>query len=759
MQSSVLIIFFVHIVSGLNIDYQITTMNTMIDRLIEKMTLEEKIGQLNLISIPYNSTRPIASKNEIKDIENGLVGGVFNSYTPDVLCKIQKLAVKSTRLHIPLIFGLDVIHGHRTIFPIPLGISCSWDMTWIERSAQVAAQEASADGLHWTFSPMVDIARDPRWGRIAEGAGEDAYLGSQIAKVMVKGYQGNDLAKNNTIMACVKHFALYGAVEGGREYNTVDMSRIRMYQDYLPPYHAAVDAGVGSVMTAFNEINGIPASGSKWLVDDLLRGQWGFSGLVITDYMAINEMIVHGIGDLKHVSALALKSGVDMDMVSNAFLDTLNTLLKKGVITQRQIDTACRKVLEAKYKLGLFDDPYRYCDNTRAQTEILTDENRFVAKEVAKRSIVLLKNAHQTLPLKRQGTIALIGPLVDDQRNVLGTWSAAGNKTESVSVITGIRNLVGGQVNIVYEKGANIIDDIDILKLVNAKGGDIELDKRSPEMLIKQAVRKAKIADVIVAVLGESQAMSGEAASRSDIGLPKNQQKLLKALVETGKPIVLVLMNGRPLTLLWESKHVDAILETWFAGTEAGNAIAEVLFGDYNPSGKLTASFPWSVGQIPVYYNHKNTGRPYNGTGLGIDRSRYLDIPNDPLYPFGYGLSYTTFKYGPLKVNKRNFIGDNEILTVHLSILNSGLYGGEETVQLYIHDPIASVTRAVKELKNFQKIFLKPKELKQVSFNVTVNDLKFYNSALKYIWETGEFIIYVGPNSHDVQSISIHWSM
>ncbi|CAF1286294.1 unnamed protein product [Didymodactylos carnosus] len=734
-------------------------MNAMVDQLIEKMTLEEKIGQLNLISIPLNITGPIASKSQIKAIKNGSVGGVFNSYTPDVVCKLQKLAVNSTRLHIPLMFGFDVIHGHRTIFPIPLGISCTWDLTWIKRFTRVAAQEASADGLHWTFSPMVDIARDPRWGRIAEGAGEDAFLGSQIAKVMVKGYQGNDLAKNNTIMSCVKHFALYGAVEGGREYNTVDMSRIRMYQDYLPPYHAAIDAGVGSVMAAFPEINGIPAAGNKWLLDDLLRDQWRFSGLLVTDYNAINEMIVHGIGHLKHVSALAVKAGVDMDMFSNAFLDTLNTLLKQGVITQSQIDTACRKVLEAKYKLGLFDDPYRYCDNTRAQTEILTDENRLVAREVAKRSIVLLKNAHQTLPLKRQGTIALIGPLVDDQFNVLGCWSAAGNKTESVSVITGIRNLVGGQVNIVHEKGANIIDDIDLLKILNGKGGNIELDKRSPEMLIKQAVMKAKTADVIVAVLGESEAMSGEAASLSYIGLPENQQNLLKALVETGKPVVLVLMNGRPLTLTWESKHVDAILETWFAGTEAGNAIAEVLFGDYNPSGKLTASFPRSVGQIPVYYNHKNTGRPYNGTGLGISQSRYLDLPNDdPLYPFGYGLSYTTFEYGPLKVNKRNLIGNNEILIVHLSVLNSGLYSGEETVQLYIHDPIASVTRAVKELKNFQKILLKPKELKQVSFNVTVDDLKFYNTALQHIWETGEFIIYVGPNSRDTQSISIYWS-
>ncbi len=737
----------------LQLSAQDAKMNTYVSNLMSRMTLEEKIGQLNLVTPGGGvATGAVVSQGVEDNIRKGLVGGLFGIYGPEKVRKAQDLAVKNSRLHIPLIFGLDVIHGHKTMFPIPLGLSCTWDTALIEKSARIAATEASADGLNWAFSPMVDIARDPRWGRISEGGGEDPYLGSLIAKAMVRGYQGNDLTKNNTIMACVKHFALYGAAEAGREYNTVDMSRIQMYQYYLPPYKAAVDAGVGSVMSSFNVVDGIPATANKWLLTDLLRKQWGFKGFVVSDYTSVNEMTAHGMGDLQTVSALALKAGLDMDMVGEGFLTTLKKSLSEGKITQANIDAACRRILEAKYKLGLFDDPYRYITEDRPAKEIMTDETRAAAREIASHSFVLLKNKNQVLPLKKSGTIALIGPLANNKRNMLGTWTIAGDFNKSVTIMEGIKNVASG-ITIKYAKGANITDDTTFAKHVNALGVEVETDAHTPQELLNEAVATANQSDVVVAVLGEAADMAGESSSRSDISLPESQQNLLKALVKTGKPVVLVLFNGRPLTLPWENANVPAILDVWFGGTEAGNAIADVLFGNYNPSGKLTTTFPQSVGQIPLYYNHKNTGRPYEENGPTKFKSDYLDISNDPVYPFGYGLSYTTFSYSDIHLNKST-IKPSETLSISTTVTNTGNYDGEETAQLYIQDVAASVTQPVKELKKFQKVFLHKGESKEVTFTLNVNDLKFYNSDLKMIYEPGQFNVFVGGNSRDVKQAS-----
>ena len=723
-------------------------MNAFITGIMKKMTIEEKVGQLNLPTIGVDVTGPILSKDVEEKIKNGSVGGVFNTHGPAAVRKLQDMAVKESRSKIPLFFGMDIIHGHTTIFPIALALSCSWDMDLIERSARIAAEESAADGLNWTFSPMVDIARDPRWGRIAEGAGEDPYLGSLVAKAMVRGYQGKSLGNINSIMACVKHFGLYGAAEAGRDYNTVDMSPVKMYEYYLPPYKAAVDAGVASVMTSFNEINGVPSTGNKWLLTDLLREQWGFKGFVVTDYTAINEMQDHGMGNQEKVTELAIKAGVDMDMVSEAFLVNLKKLLIQKKITIQQIDLACRSILEAKYKLGLFNDPYKNINDQKPKEQIFTESNRKAAREIAEHSIVLLKNEHKTLPLKRSGTIALIGPLADDRRDMIGPQSAAGDWKRSVSVMDALK--AEKNIQLLYSKGANISEDTLLVKRLNADGGEIIMETRSSQQLVEDAVKTAVKADVVIAVLGESQGMTGEASSRSEIGIPENQLTLLKALVNTGKPIVLVLMNGRPLTIEWESKHVTAIVETWFAGTEAGNAIADVLFGDYNPSGKLTTTFPDNVGQIPIYYNHKNTGRPFTGDQLDKYKSRYLDAPNDPLYHFGYGLSYTTFKYGEIVLSKSSIL-PNEKLFAMLKVSNTGEFDGEETVQLYINQPAASITQPVKKLKSFQKVFLKKGETKEVTFVLTADDLKFYNSALSYIYEPGAFKLFIGGNSKDVK--------
>ena len=731
-------------------------MNAFVDDLLGRMTLAEKIGQLNLLSVGFDVTGPQLSKDADSKIRQGLVGGVFNTYTPVAVRKLQTQAVNNSRLGIPLLFGYDVIHGHKTIFPIPLGLSCTWNLKAIEQSARIAATEASADGLNWTFSPMVDIARDPRWGRISEGAGEDPYLGAQIAGAMVRGYQGGDLGQSNTVMACVKHFALYGAAEAGRDYNTVDMSRRQMYEYYLPPYRAAVTAGAGSVMSSFNEVDAVPATGNRWLLTDLLRTQWDFHGFVVTDYTAINEMSEHGMGDLRADAKLALNAGVDMDMVGETFFNYLPDLVRKNEISEPQINQSCQRILEAKYKLGLFTDPYRGCTEERAHTEILTPENRQAARAIAAQSFVLLKNDRQLLPLKKSGTIALIGPLADDQQNLLGSWHAAGDSRLAVSVPAGISNVAGAAVTILHAKGANLVDDPALRATLKAFGEEISVDAHSPQDLLAEAVAAADRADVLVAVLGESAGMSGEAASRSDIGLPENQKELMRALVATGKPVVLVLMNGRPLTLTWEAEHCGAILETWFAGTEAGNAVADVLFGDYNPSGKLTATFPRSVGQIPIYYNHKNTGRPFKGDLSAKYVSRYLDIPNDPLYPFGYGLSYTTFSYGEIKLSKSALTGD-ETLTASISLTNTGQRAGEETVQLYLSQRAVSVTRSLEDLRGFQKVRLQPGETRDVTFRITPEDLKFYNAKLKYDWEPGEFVVRIGGSSSQVKSATATW--
>ena len=732
-------------------------MNTFINALMKKMTLEEKLGQLNLPGAGDITTGQAGNSDIAKKITEGKVGGLFNIKGIEKIRDVQKIAVEKSRLKIPLLFGMDVIHGYQTTFPIPLGLSCTWDMQAVEKSARIAAIEASADGICWTFSPMVDIARDPRWGRIAEGAGEDAYMGSQIAKAMVKGYQGDDFKKNNNIMACVKHFALYGAAEGGRDYNTTDMSRVRMFNEYFPPYKAAIDAGAGSVMTSFNEIDGIPASANKWLMTDVLRKQWGFNGFVVTDYTAINEMIDHGLGDLKTVSALSLKAGVDMDMVGEGFLTTLTKSLKEGKVTAQQIDNACRRILEAKYKLGLFNDPYKYLDINRSKTEIFTDANRKVAREIAAQSFVLLKNNNNILPLKKSGTIAVIGPLSDNKENMPGTWSVATDFSKPISLLSGLKAVAGANVKILTARGSNLDADSLFEDRAGMFGKSLRRDSRPENEIIQEAVNIANQSDVIIAALGESAEMSGESSSRSSIEIPKTQKNLLAALLKTGKPVILVLFTGRPLALKWENENVPAILNVWFGGTEAGTAIADVLFGDVNPSGKLTTTFPQNIGQIPIYYNYKNTGRPLaQGQWFQKFRSNYLDVSNDPLYPFGYGLSYTTFSYSDITLSSKYLTG-NKTLTATVNVTNTGIKKGKEVVQLYIRDVVGSITRPIKELKGFKKIELMPGETKAIKFTITPDDLKFYNYDLKYDWEPGEFQIMIGSNSRDVQTKSVNW--
>lgn len=732
-----------------------------VDQLIAKMTLDEKIGQLNLPSSGDFTTGQAQSSDIGKKIEQGLVGGLFNIKGVGKIRDVQKVAVEKSRLKIPMIFGMDVIHGYETTFPIPLGLSASWDMDLIQRSAQIAAQEASADGINWTFSPMVDVSREPRWGRVSEGSGEDPYLGSQIAKAMVYGYQGKDLSLKNTILACVKHFALYGAPEGGRDYNTVDMSHIRMFNEYFPPYKAAVDAGVGSVMASFNEVDGIPATGNKWLMDDVLRKQWGFNGFIVTDYTGINEMIQHGMGDLQQVSALAMNAGIDMDMVGEGFLTTLKKSISEGKVTEQQITTAARRILEAKYDLGLFDDPYRYTDEKRSKAEVFNKANREEARNIAAQSMVLLKNDKQTLPLKASGTVAVIGPLANNNENMTGTWSVASRTKDAVSIMTGLKETVKG-VNFIYAKGSNVFYDAKMEEKATMFGKVSNRDSRSKEALLKEAVETAKKADVVVLAIGETAELSGESSSRANIEIPQAQKDLLAELKKTGKPIVMVLFTGRPLVLNDENKQADAIVNAWFAGSEAGYAIADVLYGKVNPSGKLPMTFPRSVGQVPIYYNAKNTGRPLSDDKsdkceFEKFRSNYIDECNTPLFPFGYGLSYTSFGYSDVQLNKTQLSG-NDQLTASITLTNNGKYDGNEVVQLYIRDMVGSVTRPVKELKGFQKVFLKAGESKKVSFTITPEDLKFYNSELKYDWEAGEFDIMIGTNSHDVKHAKINWN-
>ena len=737
-------------------------MDRFIDALMKKMTVEEKIGQLNLPVSGEIVTGQAQNSDVAKKIEQGLVGGLLNLKGVEKIRDVQKLAIEKSRLGIPLIFGMDVVHGYETIFPIPLGLSCSWDMEAIRKSARIAATEASADGISWTFSPMVDISRDPRWGRVSEGNGEDPFLGGAIAKAMVSGYQGidlnNQLKRNDEIMACVKHFALYGAGEAGRDYNTVDMSRNRMFNEYMYPYQAAVDAGVGSVMASFNEIDGVPATANKWLMTNVLRKQWDFDGFVVTDFTGISEMIAHGIGDLQTVSARALNAGVDMDMVSEGFTGTIKKSIDEGKISMETLDKACRRILEAKYKLGLFDNPYKYCDLKRPKRDIFTKEHRDAARKIAGESFVLLKNdksdtsANPTLPLKKEGTVAVIGPLANTRSNMPGTWSVAARLNDYPSVYEGLKEMMAGKVNITYAKGSNLISDAAYEERATMFGRSLNRDNRTDKEMLDEALKVTANADIIIAALGESSEMSGESSSRTNLDLPDVQRTLLEALLKTGKPVVLTLFTGRPLTLTWEQEHVPAILNVWFGGSEAAYAIGDVLFGDVNPSGKLTMTFPKNVGQIPLFYNHKNTGRPLpEGKWFEKFRSNYLDVDNDPLYPFGYGLSYTNFQYSDITLSAPT-MGQDGSVTAMVTVTNTGKYDGAEVVQLYIRDLIGSITRPVKELKGFDKIFLKAGESKTVSFKITPELLRFYDYELNYVAEPGDFDIMIGGSSQCVKT-------
>ncbi|QTY26310.1 beta-glucosidase BglX [Flavobacterium sp. CS20] len=725
-----------------------------VDSIISLMTLDEKIGQLNLPATGPITTGSSKSTDVVEKIKEGKIGVLFNLKDPKNIYEVQKIAVEKSRLGIPLIFGMDVIHGFKTTFPIPLGLSCSWDLEMIEKTAKIARSEASANGINWTFSPMVDISRDPRWGRVSEGNGEDPYLGSEIARAMVRGYQQNDLSANNTLMACVKHFALYGAVEAGRDYNTVDMSRIRMYNEYLPPYKVAIEEGVGSVMVAFNEIDGVPATGNKWLLTDLLRDDWGFDGFVVSDYTGIYEMMEHGMGDEYMVTSLALKAGLDMDMAGDsphidvAYIKQLKGALDQGKISMEHIDRAVGRVLKAKFQLGLFDDPYKYCSLERAKQETYTQKNRDYARLVGAESMVLLKNKNQLSPLKKSGTISVIGPLAKASNNMPGTWSVSTDHEKAISVWDGLKESVGDQVNLLYAKGSNITKDLDLEKRVTMFGKDIPRDGRTDQQLLNEAIAVANKSDVIIATIGESSEFSGESSSRTNLKIPDVQKDLLNALLKTGKPVVLVLFTGRPLNIVEENKKVPAILNAWFPGSEAGLSISDVLFGDVNPSGKLTMTFPRNVGQLPLFYNHKNTGRPLGNSEGKFEKfkSNYLDVRNEPLYPFGYGLSYTTFKYGDLTLDKTS-ITKNDELKVSVDITNTGDYDGKEIAQLYIRDVVGTVTRPVRELKGFQKIFIKKGETVTVTFNISVEDLKFYNSNLDFVAEPGVFQVAIAPSS------------
>lgn len=726
-------------------------LSAKVEAIFQKMTLDEKIGQLNLLTPGGTVTGEVVSKNVEEKITEGNVGGIFGIRGAAKAREAMRIAVEESRLGIPLLIGMDVIHGHQTIFPIPLGLSCSWNPDLIEQSARIAAREATANGLMWAFSPMVDVARDPRWGRISEGAGEDPFLGSAIARAMVRGYQGDDLTDPTTLMACVKHYANYGAPEGGREYATVDMSKIVSYNDYLPPYKAAVDEGVASLMTSFNVLDRVPATANKEYLEEILRKQWGFNGFVITDYTTIMELELHGLGSEEEVSAKALNAGVDMDMVGESFVKTLKSALANGLVEESSIDLACRRILEAKEKLGLFEDPYRYFDEEREAREIMSPEHRAFGRKIAPETFVLLKNDQDILPLSKDSKVALIGPLADSRRNMLGTWSVSGDHNKAVTVLEGVQNVMGDRGKLWYAKGANISNDADFAKRVNVFGQEIVIDDRSPQKMINEAVKIAKKADVIIAVMGEAADMSGECSSMSDISLQPGQQKLLEALKETGKPIVMVLYNGRPMVLNWEKDNMDAILDVWFGGTEGGNAIADVLFGDAAPGGRLTTSFPLAVGQIPVYHSMLNTGRP-NYDYWSKFRSNYIDIPNEPLYPFGYGLTYTRFTYGKATLDK-NQMGQKGKITLSVEVSNSGKRKGSEVVQLYIGDPAASIARPVKQLKGFQKIELEVGESRVVKFVIDDSLLGFYDGEGNYILESGLFRVMVGPNSEELEVV------
>jgi len=717
------------------------TIDQKVENLLKQMTLEEKIGQMNQYTSDWKATGPIKQDGNKQDmIRKGLVGSMLNVKGVEHTRTLQQIAMQS-RLRIPLLFGLDVVHGYRTTFPIPLAEAATWDLAYIEKSARIAAKEASAAGIHWTFAPMVDIARDPRWGRVMEGAGEDPYLGSLIAAARVKGFQGDGLGSTGAIMACAKHYAAYGAAVGGRDYNSVDMSLRQLHQTYLPPFKAATEAGAATFMNSFNDLNGIPATGNIYLLRDILKGQWGFEGFVVSDWGSIGEMIPHGYAsDDYHASMLAIKAGSDMDMESRCYINNLAKLVTDGKINVELIDDAVRRILKKKFELGLFDDPYKFCNEEIEKEQWNNKENIEFSREIAKRSIVLLKNERQLLPLKKSGTrIALIGPFVKSVRDNIGFWSFAW-PDDSLRIVTlweGVKSKLGSDKNMLYAQGCGITD--------------------TSRVGFKDALEASSKADVVIISVGEASNMSGEAKSRSNIHLPGVQEDLIKAIASTGKPIVVLINAGRPLVFNWTATNIPSILYTWWLGTEAGNAIADVLFGDYNPSGKLPITFPLSEGQIPIYYNHFNTGRPVIEDNDHLYKSAYIDLSIKPQFDFGFGLSYTTFKYGEIQLNKTLLSGDDH-LEASVTVTNTGAYKGEEVVQLYIRDVAASVVRGVKELKGFKKIELMPGESKNITFNIIFEDLKFFDSDLKYDWEPGEFRIMIGGNSRDVMEKKIIWN-
>lgn len=729
---------------------QDAAMDKFVDDLMSRMTLEEKIGQLNL-QVAGDITTGQAQDTQVAGlVKAGKMGGVFNLKGVEKIRELQKMAVEQSRMGIPLLVGMDVIHGYETIFPIPFALSCSWNMEAVEEAARIAAKEASADGINWVFSPMVDICVDARWGRISEGNGEDPYLGSQIARAMIRGYQG-DYSSRENVMACLKHYALYGAVEAGLDYNTVDMSRLRMYNQYFPPYKAAVEEGTGSVMSSFNIVDGVPATANRWLLDDVLRKQWKFDGFVATDYGSIGEMLPHGVGgDLKHASALALTAGTDMDMCSMGFIGTLEQSVKDGTVSEEAVNTACRRVLEAKYKLGLFKDPYKYCDVKRRKTDIFTAENRAAARRIAAETFVLLKNKADLLPLNKQGRIALIGPLADTRANMAGTWCVAYTPDKYSTLKEGFERALKGKAELLYAQGCNLMADSARQRAAEfgktiARGDDARLKA--------EAIETARQADVIVCAMGESADMSGECASRSDLRLPDVQRELLAELVKLGKPVVMLNFSGRPTVLTWEEANVDAILNVWFGGSEAADAICDVVFGDVAPSGRLTMTFPRATGQVPMYYNHLNTGRPVpEGTkDFRKYATNWLDNVNDPLYPFGYGLTYTTFSYG-----KPTVTGSGRTFKASVTVTNTGGRDAVEVVQLYVRDPVASIARPVKELKGFSRVTLKAGESRQVTFDITEKDLSYYDAEGRLVFEPGVFSIMLGHDSSSLQSVDIN---
>lgn len=733
---------------------QVENHEKFVDDLMHRMTLREKIGQLNLLPTGPVTTAHGQNKEIFGDVKRGDVGGVFNLRGVHDNTIIQRMAVEETRLGIPILFGCDVIHGYETIFPLNIGLSCSWDMAAIEEMARISAREATATGIHWTFSPMVDICKDARWSRISEGAGEDPFLGAAVARAMVKGYQGN-LDAVDEMMACVKHFALYGASEGGRDYNMVDMSPNRMFNEYMLPYKAAIDEGAVSVMVSFNDINGVPATANKWLLTDLLRNQWGFKGFITSDHSAVKELSNHSLGNEEEVCAKALLAGVDFDMGSRSYVTQLENAVKHGLVSEADINASCRRILMVKAKLGLFENPYRFLDAKREAREVYSEANRAAARRIATETFVLLKNENHLLPLRKSGKIALIGPLAHARTQMHGNWAVAAKNEKYATIFEAMQHYLKGKAEMRYAKGSNYFYDEEMERRTWVNLG--EQPHLDDKMLLEEALEQAKWADVVIAALGEPGDLSGESSCRTNLDMPDAQRDLLEALLSIGKPVVLLNFAGRPTTMGWENEHVPAILHVWHPGSEGGSAICDVLFGDVCPSGKLTASFPQSVGQEPFYYNCRVTSRPQDkDKWFEKFHSNYIDCSNDAVYPFGYGLSYTTFDYSPIALSRDEISLNDGKLIATVTVTNTGEYDAYEVVQLYLRDPIASITRPVKELKGFKRVYLRSGESKDISFEITPELLKFYDASMNFVCEPGLFNVMIGRSSEDVQQADFY---